>query len=257
MTAHYDDYDYPSYWIGRDYEHKSETIAIKSLLGEVENIKSILEIGAGYGRLLPTFLYRSKKIFLSDPSAKLLSIARKNINIKHLNTRVFLIQSNIEKLKNKLKRKKFDLIIMVRVIHHIHDLDTTFDTISSHLNDRGYFLFEFPNKRHFKAIMCEFFKGNFTYPIDIFPKDLTTKKNLDKKTLPFINYHPDIILEKLKNHGFELVDSKSVSNLRSTFFKNIFPLSTLLSWENKLQDILSLIYFGPSIFLLLRKKTAS
>ena len=32
MPAAYDKYDYPSYWIGRDYEHGSEVIAIEGFL---------------------------------------------------------------------------------------------------------------------------------------------------------------------------------------------------------------------------------
>jgi hypothetical protein len=53
MPAAYDTYDYPSYWEGRDYEHGSEEIAIKGFLNRIAKIKTALEIGAGYGRLVP------------------------------------------------------------------------------------------------------------------------------------------------------------------------------------------------------------
>ncbi len=36
MAAHYDDslFSYPDYWIGRDYEHTSEILALKHLLNK-------------------------------------------------------------------------------------------------------------------------------------------------------------------------------------------------------------------------------
>ena len=76
MSAAYDTFDYPGYWIGRDYEHKSEVIALKALLQKIKRIKTILEVGAGFGRLVPSYAFRAKKIILSDPSSKSLKIAR-------------------------------------------------------------------------------------------------------------------------------------------------------------------------------------
>jgi len=61
MSAHYDTYDYPSYWTNRKYEHKSEIIALKAFLLRINNIEKIVDIGAGFARLTPEYLIRSKK----------------------------------------------------------------------------------------------------------------------------------------------------------------------------------------------------
>ena len=45
MAAAYDNYDYPSYWQGREYEHQSDVIALKSLLDQIPAIRALLEVG--------------------------------------------------------------------------------------------------------------------------------------------------------------------------------------------------------------------
>ncbi len=95
MSAAYDKYDYLKYWIGRDYEHKSEVIALRALLTKIKKIKTILEIGAGFGRLVSSYSFRAKKIILSDPSAKTLKVARSAFknkkNIKFIHSPVLAI----------------------------------------------------------------------------------------------------------------------------------------------------------------------
>lgn len=251
MSAAYDNYDYPSYWNNREYEHQSEFIAIKEFLNRISKIRNILEIGAGFGRLLPSYQFRAKKITLLDPCASLLSISRKKYkNVKGIE----YLQLGIDNIKGKLKAKKFDLILMVRVLHHIKDIEKAFKIIHSLLNKGGYFILEFPNKSHLKANLRNIAKGNITYPINIFPIDLRSKKNIKNKTLPFINYHPDQIYEKLKIAGFELIEIRSVSNIRSTLLKRLFPLNLLLDIEKVIQKPFSRLNFGPSYFILARKR---
>lgn len=254
MPAAYDTYDYPSYWDNREYEHKAEYYAIKTLLNKIPHIKTIIEIGAGYGRLFSSFSYRAKKIILSDPSASSLSLARKKIRN---NKKAIFIQSSLENLPNQLRGGTSDLVIMVRVLHHIEDTQEAFKIVAKLLKDNGYFILEFANKSHIKATLKEFYKGNITFPLDIFPIDKRSKKTKKGKTLPFINYHPDEITEQLKNAGFVVVEKLSVSNIRSTFIKKIIATSTLVDIEKVLQKPLSHINFGPSIFILAKKHPIS
>jgi ubiquinone/menaquinone biosynthesis C-methylase UbiE len=251
MSAHYDTYDYPSYWEGREYENDSEVIAIKAFLGKIPKIKTILEIGTGFGRLTPSYSFRAKKIILSDPSAKLLKIAReKNAG----NPKIEYLQICMEHLPAKIRPHSIDLVIMVRVIHHLGDLNGTLKIVSKLVHKGGYFILEFANKSHVKATFKELFKGNFTFPLDIFSKDINSLKSKRGKTLPFINYHPDTVIQALKNSGFEVLSKRSVSNIRSPRIKKFLPLSTLLSLERILQEPLSYFSFGPSIFILAKKR---
>lgn len=255
MPAAYDNYDYPAYWSGRDYEHASEFLAIKKFLLRIPKIENSIEIGAGFGRLLPAYQFRVKKITLSDPSARLISKARSKFgqSLSLRGKRIDFIHSTLENLKNRKRLKRYDLCIMVRVLHHISDIDRAFKSVSDLLKDRGYFILEFANKNHVKASFRRFIKGDFTFPIDIFPIDIRSKKHVKSKTLPFINFHPDQVIEKLQNSGFEIIETRSVSNIRSSFMKKFFPVQFLLDVERILQVPLSKFNFGPSFFVLARK----
>lgn len=251
MPAAYDNYDYPSYWKSREYEHKSEFLAIRNLISKISNIGKVIEIGAGYGRLLPSYLFRAKKVLLTDPSAKLISKADRRYS-KYKN--VEILQSKLQSLDGRKDLGKFDLCLMVRVLHHIADINKAFAIINRLLTKRGYFILEFPNKSHAKASIRHILTGDLTYPINIFPIDIRSKKSVKKGTLPFINYHPYQIIEKLKEHDFEVIEVRSVSNIRSSFLKRLFPINTLIDLERLLQIPFAKINFGPSIFILARKK---
>ena len=164
MPAAYDKYNYESYWKDREYEHLCEVIAIKDLLEKIPKINTILDIGAGYGRLTPYYLHRAKKIILTDPSAKHLKIARSAFSSKKFK----FMHSKVENLNKYVHKESIDLVLLFRVLHHIVSFDDLLLTVSRMLTNKGYFLFEFPNKRHFKAIVRQFFKGDFTFVLDIF-----------------------------------------------------------------------------------------
>jgi len=250
MSAHYDNYDYPAYWKGRDYEHKAEIEALRAFLQSIPKIESILEIGAGFGRLVPVYSFRGKKIVISDPSAKLLAIAQNRLKQRKFR----FIHSKLENLPLKLKRESFDLIICVRVMHHIEDADKFIGIINNLLKVRGYLILEFANKKHFKASILQFIKGNFTFPLDIFPSDKRSKKSIKNQSIPFLNYHPESVKEKLTESGFNIIKCRSVSNIRNSKLKTMIPTETLLTLEKYLQIPLSYINFGPSIFILAQKR---
>jgi 2-polyprenyl-3-methyl-5-hydroxy-6-metoxy-1,4-benzoquinol methylase len=255
--AHYDTYDYPAYWEGRDYEHESEIIVIKHFLGKIPKIYKILDIGAGYGRIAPYYIYRAKKVVLADPSSKLLEEAKKRIDsLKDIMPgrlrQVSFVQTSTQDLTTHFKKAQFDLVLMVRVMHHIADPESTIEALSHAVSPNGHLILEFANKIHGKATITKLLKGDFTYPMDIFPVDRKTTK--DNKSIDFYNYHPHIIKYLLKKHGFKIQEVRSVSNIRSTYLKKHLPCWALTSIEKLLQKPLAHIYFGPSIFILAKKR---
>ena len=251
MPAAYDKYDYIKYWVGRDYEHQSEVLAIKAFLQKIKKINTTLEIGAGFGRLMPSYGFRAKKIILSDPSSKTLKVARESYADKK---NVKYIHSSLENLTSKVRPSTVSLIVMVRVFHHIEDANEIFKITRRLLEPNGYFIFEFANKAHIKATLREFFKGNFRYLKDHTTTDIRSKKNIKNKTIRFQNYHPAKITKLLKDNNFEVIETRSVSNVRSPFLKTILPTDLLVSIDGLFQHVLSYISFGPSIFVLARKR---
>lgn len=248
--AHYDNYDYLRYWKLRDYEHDSECLAISNIFSTLPKINSLAEVGCGFGRLAPCYSRFAKKITLIDPSVDLLNLAKKNCKDKKYDFK----KSTVENINKNLKNKKFDTVLMVRVLHHVEDLDEAFGSINKILKKHGYFVLEFANKMHGKNQIIQFVRGNFTFPLDIFSEDIRSKKNKKNNSILFLNHHPDIVLEKLKANGFVVEKKMSVSNFRFKFFKKFIPLNWLLSLELAVQGLFSKILFGPSMFVVCKKK---
>src|SRR3989344_3451510 len=209
MSSHYDTYDYPSYWKGREYEHEAEIVALTSFFENIPKVETILEVGAGFGRLTPSYINKAEKVILSDPSQKLLNIAMKKIKDK----KVRFIISDIENLSTKVKAYSIDIIVVVRVLHHVKDLEKAFSIVSNLLKPGGYFILEFPNKIHMKAVLSEF----------------------------------------VKQKGFNIKKIKSVSNFRSPLLKRLFPKQVLVTLSKYTQDFFARFNFGPSIFILAKK----
>lgn len=251
MPAFYDSYDYTSYWQGREYEHESEVIAIREFLTRIPKIDRAIELGGGYGRLVPYYIYRTKTSFLTDPSARELSLAKTNLaRFKNLK----IIQSTIENIGKKVKPKSFDLVLMIRVMHHLQDVGKVFEMVNKLLEPNGYFILEFANKIHFKNVSSHFLKGDFDYLRDKETVDIRSAKSKRHKTIAFLNYHPTVIKEELAKNGFNIIETRSVSNIRSPYLKKHLPKNVLLEIERSLQKPLSRAYFGPSIFILAQKR---
>ncbi len=250
MSAAYDTFDYPSYWIGRDYEHKSEIVAIKAFLEKIKKIKTILEVGAGFGRLTPAYAFRARKIILTDPSSRTLKMAREAFSAK---TNIKYVHSSLENLTTKIRANSIDLLIIVRVIHHLKNIKLAFKILSRTVKPGGYLILEFANKRHLKASVRHVIKGNFSFMLDKEPNDIRSKTSIENGSLPFLNYHPESIEVLLNQFGFEVLEKRSVSNIRSTFIKKLFSTELLIFMESILQVLFSYMDLGPSIFVLAKK----
>ena len=251
MVAYYDSYDYSSYWSGREYEHESEVVCLKEFLAKIPKIDRTIEIGGGYGRLVPYYIYRTKLAILTDPSAKLLSLAKQQLatykNIKYL-------QATLEHLPEKVQRKSFDLVMMIRVMHHIDNPEKAFEDIEKLVTPGGFFILEFANKIHFKKVLAETLKGNFGFVKQKEEVDVRSEKSKKQKTISFLNYHPGFIKQLLEKHNFEIIETRSVSNVRSPLLKRHLSKEVLVWLEKMLQKPFSYIFFGPSIFILAKKK---
>lgn len=251
MSAAYDSYDYTAYWDDRTYEHESEVATIRDLMGKIPEINRILEIGAGFGRLTPYYMFRARSVSVTEPSIKLLNQAKKRLN-NYKN--ITFTQSTIENLPNKFRPRSFDAIIMVRVFHHISNITKALQTMEKLLTPDGYVIFEFANKMHFKAVITNLLKRNFAFIKDTQSVDVRSEKSKKAKTIAFLNHHPQIVLDELKNAGFKVLEVRSVSNIRSPLLKKHLPISFMLWIEKLIQKPLSLVYFGPSIFVLAKKR---
>lgn len=246
MVAPYDSFDYPAYWIGRGYEDDAERIALNCFFKKIGKIDSFLEVGGGFGRLIPVYQNYARKIILTDPSESLLSLAREKF------------QEKIEIRKAVLPvlpfpDSSFEAVSLIRVAHHLADLNPTFKEINRVLKPGGYFILEFANKVHFLARIKALLKGDFSFASSLKMVDKRTEKTLKENKILFLNHHPKSVFENLIGAGFVIVDFLSVSNLRHPVVKSLLPIRLMLIIESIEQRLFSKLYFGPSIFVLARK----
>ncbi len=249
MSSPYDYYDYLSFWEGRSYEDNSERIALERLLKKIPQKESLVDIGGGFGRFCRLYGNQFENCIVLDPSEKNLDIGRKT----------YSKYPNLKFLKGQLpalpfENGQFQTALMVRVAHHIKDLIPSFAEISRVLRNNGYFILEFANKNHFLVVFKAFFKGNFKYLSDLSPVEKRSQESIRENKITFVNHHPQKIISDLNNSGFEVIDMLSVSNFRNQALKKIVPVSLLLKLERIFQKPLSKIFFGPSIFILAKKR---
>jgi ubiquinone/menaquinone biosynthesis C-methylase UbiE len=247
--ADYDtvNYDYSTYWEKREYEHKSEIIALKRLLKDVKG-QWFLDIGGSYGRLLPIYNKSFVNCIIVDYSLKTLQRNYKEIKQKAPNT--YLIAANAYNLP--FRNNSFDTSLMVRVLHHIIKPEQYFKEVYRILSPNGIYIQEFANKFHIKAIIKAFLLFDFS----LFKKG--PYQQVDKGhhegsrkhvKVPFFNYSSFWIKKNLKKAGLTPKEKVSCSFLRLSLLKNNINLNTLLTIEKTLQYLFSFMNISPSIFI--------
>lgn len=243
----YDDpgYNYQDYWQGREYEHAAEEIAIKRLL-RGKKFKHAVDVGGGYGRLSRFLTKFADKVTLAEPSQHQLDIAK-----IYLKDTPKVDQKLLQAADLKLKDGAADLVLVVRVLHHLPDPKPELKEIARVLRPGGTFLLEFANDAHFLNRIRYGIRGK---RVPQTPVDIRSEANKTEGGIAFVNHHPKVIIKMLQDAGFELEATLSGSNLRSPTLKKIFGKKPLLAVEKVMQPLLAPIYFGPSVWLRLKKK---
>ncbi len=255
----YDDreFNYQEYWQSRQYENAAEVLALRRLFKKIVQLKkqpfidSLLDIGAGYGRLAKIYLKYTKQAILLEPSAKLIHQGEKLLR-QYNNFRYQ--QGSIEDLKKW--PSQYQLILLIRVLHHLTNLNDVFTSIDHVLMDNGFVIIEIPNKLHFLQLWRHLLRLDWDYFNNRRAIDRRSQEHQKADFIPFRNYDPRVI----KNYGHRfhwlLRQQLSVSNLRHPLLKKILGQKVLFSLEKISQKPLAPFYFGPSIFLLFQKLKA-
>ncbi len=235
MGHFYDDPDfsYLDYWKTRYYEHESEIIALNNLLG-VQQFQTALDLGGGYGRLASFLASYAKEVLLVEPSLKQRTFAK--VHLKGIKS-IKILSGTCQ--KTKLADQSCDLVVMVRVMHHLTEAGEVLDEIHRILKPNGIAIIEFANSLNLKSRIASFVTGK---PILPAPIDRRRAINIRNQTIPFVNHHPVSLQKLLIKSGFKIDEFLSVSNFRGLPFNS-------LRLEKWLQKVLAGIYFGPSIFV--------
>ena len=237
-------HNYLHYWDGRQYEHRAEEIAIRRLL-RGSHFRQAVDVGGGYGRLCLLLENYADKVTLAEPSQQQLDIAADFLK-DHPEIDRRLVQADDLPFKNG----GVDLVTMIRVMHHLPDPSREFREIHRVLSDDGYAIIEVANYLHIRNRLKHLSRGE---RMPVKPVDIRSAANQRAEEIPFVNHNPYTVVRQLEHAGLQVEARLSVSNLRSVRLKKIMPPEFMIGAERILQRPLSGIYFGPSIFFLVRK----
>jgi SAM-dependent methyltransferase len=237
-------HNYLKYWQGREYEHAAEEIAIRKLL-KGKHFKRAVDVGGGYGRLSVLLEDYADKVTLAEPSQQQLDLAADFLK-KHPEVDRRQIQADDLQFQDG----SVDLLIMVRVMHHLPDPAPELREISRVLANDGYAIIEMANYLHIRNRLRHL-RRHERMPVK--PVDIRSAANRRDNEIPFVNHNPYTVIRQLEHAGLEVESVLSVSNLRSVRLKQVLPRPLMLGAERLLQRPLSSLYFGPSIFFLVRK----
>ena len=260
-------YDYSRYWEGneREYEHRAELVALERMLERVKDKsqKTFVDLGGGYGRLLPVYAPLFKHVILLDYSVNNLKKGAELVARNAASGKANIDPEKITYVAANLYKMPFkDLTIdageLIRVIHHIKDLPLLMDELARVI--RTDLLIDCPNKRHFLAVIRSFFKGKGALKKTLSREPYQQPHRSDSKDYcggeqTFLNYHPEQLIAIASEKGFEKNTSLSVSNFRHPRIKKLIPLKALLAMEKTSQKIAAPLLFGPNIWLLLTRES--
>ncbi|HEY5442591.1 MAG TPA: class I SAM-dependent methyltransferase [Candidatus Saccharimonadales bacterium] len=239
-------HNYLQYWEGREYEQAAEEVAIRKLL-KGKHFARAVDVGGGYGRLCVLLEGYADKVTLAEPSQQQLDIAADFLKgHKEIDRR--LMQADDLKFKDG----SMDLLTMIRVMHHLPDPTAEFKEINRVLADDGCAIIEVANYLHIRNRLKHFGRHE---RMPIKPVDIRSAENRRDDEIPFVNHNPYTVIRQLEHAGLRVEATLSVSNLRSVRLKKMVPRGAMIGAERILQRPLANIYFGPSIFFLVRKAT--
>ncbi len=237
-------HNYLHYWDGREYEHAAEEIAIAKLL-HGKHFKTAVDVGGGYGRLCVQLEEYADEVTLAEPSQQQLDIAEQFLK-QHPEIKRKLLQA----AELGFKDGSIDLLTMIRVMHHLPDPSPEFSEIARVLRPDGCAIIEVANYLHMRNRLRHIAKRQ---RMPIKPVDIRSAANKRADEIPFVNHNPATVIRQLAHAGLRVETTLSVSNLRSVRLKKIMPREVMLGAERLLQRPLASVYFGPSIFFLVRK----
>lgn len=237
-------HNYLKYWEGRDYEHAAEEMAIHRLL-KGKHFKHAVDVGGGYGRLCLLLKNYADKVTLAEPSQQQLDLAEEFLKAHPEVDRKLLQADDL-----KFKEGAVDLVTMVRVMHHLPRPEDELKEIARVLSRDGMAIIEVANYAHARNRLKHLLKGK---PLPMKPIDIRSAANKKKDEIPFVNHNPKTVIRQFEDAGFTVERVLSVSNLRSPGLKKIVPQKVMLAVEDVMQPALASMYFGPSIFFVLRK----
>ncbi|RPJ24076.1 MAG: class I SAM-dependent methyltransferase [Chloroflexi bacterium] len=234
-VCNYEGSDYQSsFWDkgGREYEDRTEAIALQRLLPKSGHL--LLELGAGAGRNTPRYLGFDRVVLL-DYSRTQLEQAQQRLG---KSDKYIYVAADVYRLP--FITGLFDAATMIRVLHHMADAPKALGQVKNVLEAGGVFILEFANKRNLKAIVRYLLGRQQWSPFTWEPVEFA-KLNFD--------FHPKAVGNWLKDLGFTIEKTLTLSHFRVGLLKRIMPTRILVFLDSLFQWTGAWWQFTPSVFV--------
>jgi ubiquinone/menaquinone biosynthesis C-methylase UbiE len=231
----YEGSDYQtSFWDqgGREYEDRTEAIALKRLLPQYGRL--LLELGAGAGRNTPRYKGFDRVILL-DYSRTQLEQAQQRLGKSE---RYIFVAADAYKLP--FVDGLFDVATMIRTLHHMADAPKALEQVKKVMRLGGTFILEYANKLNLKAIVRYWLGRQSWNPFSLEPVEFA-KLNFD--------FHPAAIRNWLTEQGFTVEKTLTLSHFRVGLLKRLIPTSILVLFDSLFQWTGQWWQLSPSVFV--------
>jgi ubiquinone/menaquinone biosynthesis C-methylase UbiE len=217
---------------GRDYEDQVERVALRRLMPATGS--TLIEIGAGYGRLANEYSGYDK-VVLFDYSRSLLREAQEHLGS---DPRFVFVAGNWYTMP--FVDGLFNTMVQIRTLHHAADAPQLFIQLARIARPNGCYILEFANKQNLKAIARYLLRRQTWSPF--------TQEPVEFVELNF-DFHPKWIKQQLQAVGFTPGRQLSVSHFRIPTIKKIIPTQLLVAIDSLIQWTGNLWQLSPSVFI--------
>ncbi len=235
-------YCYENYWLGREYEHQADLIALNALM-QPEPDGWIADFGSGFGRLATAYLGTGRPVVLVDYSSGLLGRAKARLGPPGPNRQY--VAAELSHLP--FRSESVSTSILVRVMHHLVSFDQVLREVSR--VSQGEWILDVPQKLHAAAWVRALRRRSWRMLCEEAPVNLSRRQGA-----VFLNYHPKSILRQTDRLGWSIRSALSVSNFRLAWLKRWAGTRRLVALEQVSQRALATVRFGPSWWLSLSRE---
>jgi SAM-dependent methyltransferase len=217
---------------GREYEDLAERIALRAMLPSGGDV--LMEIGAGYGRLAALY-HNYHQVVLVDYARSQLEEAQRYLRGPE---RYIFVVADICRLP--FVDDLFDVVTMVRVMHHLVDVPDALVELRRVIRSEGTAILEHASKRHLKSIARWLLGRQAWNPFERQPVEFADL-NFD--------FDPSWVRQRLTDAGFLVESIRTVSHFRIPIIKRLFPAHWLAAADGMLQPTGRWWQFTPSVFV--------
>jgi SAM-dependent methyltransferase len=234
FSKDYEGVDYERFWSGSGKRYL-DRLEQKILNDVLPGGSSIVEIGAGFGRLGQCYVDKYTAVHMVEPASNLRASAMKAFGDK-----VVYHAASVYDLP--LADQSFDTVLMVRVFHHLRDSNKALKELHRILRPGGTLIFSYSNLRNVGRGM-RFLLGKVPNPW------AAPKQEYEPE---LFGHSPAFIADLLRETGFVLKEQYATCILNRLI--DIFPVLERLDPPLSLERMLGALEIAPANFVVAQRQ---